>query len=137
MSDQADSGGPVSLADALQDHSAEGAEIMYSEPAPLIRASIYLVVAAVVAAVAWSFIGHADVMVTANGVLAPEADVRRVYSPTEGELDSILVREGEPIGEGEELARIRSPNAIQLAALAFRLRSLTARCARGFAALAG
>lgn len=113
-----DAEGLVPLSEALQEYSAEGAEILYSEPAPLIRISIYLMVALVVAALVWSFIGHADVIVSAQGMLAPEDEVRRVYAPTEGELDSVSVREGDPVAEGDELARISSRNAIRLAAQA-------------------
>ena len=118
MSTASERAGPISLAEALQEHSAEGAEILFSEPAPLIRASVLLMSCLVVAAIAWSFFGHADVIVAAPGSLAPEDEVRRVYSPTEGEIDSILVREGDPVVAGDELARISSRNAIELAAQA-------------------
>jgi HlyD family secretion protein len=105
----------MALGQALEEHSAAGAEILYSEPAPLIRRSIWLMVTLLVAAVVWSFVGHVDVVVSAPGVLTPEQEVRRVYAPTEGELEGVLVQEGDPISKGEALARIRSPNAIQLA----------------------
>jgi len=110
--------GPQPLADALDDYSAEGAEILYSEPAPLIRASIYLIVALVIVGVIWSFIGEADVIVSARGFVAPEDEVRRVYAPAAGELEKILVRAGEPVAEFEELARISSVDAIRRAASA-------------------
>jgi HlyD family secretion protein len=103
------------LGQSLDDHSAEGAEILYSEPAPLIRRSIWLMVLLLLTAVGWSVIGHVDVVVSAPGVLTPEQEVRRVYAPTEGELEGVLVREGDPISKGDAVARIRSPNAIQLA----------------------
>ncbi|MEJ2090364.1 MAG: HlyD family efflux transporter periplasmic adaptor subunit [Gammaproteobacteria bacterium] len=118
MSNGDGTGSPVSLSEALLDHSAEGAEILYAEPAPLLRLTIYLIALMVVAGLVWSFIGRADVIVSAQGVLAPEEEVRRVYAPTEGELDSILVREGDPVSEGDELARISSRDAVQLAAQA-------------------
>ncbi|MGD8832366.1 MAG: HlyD family efflux transporter periplasmic adaptor subunit [Pseudomonadales bacterium] len=118
MSGREGTGSPAPLSEALQDHSAEGAEILYSEPAPLLRRTIYLVGSLVVVAVVWSFIGQADVIVSAPGVLAPEKDVRRVYSPAEGEVDSILVQEGDPVSEGDELARISSRDAVRLAAQA-------------------
>jgi len=118
MSREDGTGSPESLSEALQDYSAEGAEILYSEPRPLLRRTIYLVTALIITALAWSFIGHADVIVSATGVLAPEKDVRRVYSPAEGEIDSILVEEGDPVAEGDELARISSRDAIRLAAQA-------------------
>jgi hemolysin D len=115
LADKASSDAPVPLGQALEDHSAEGAEILYSEPAPLIRRSIWLMVLLLVTAVIWSVIGHVDVVVSAPGVLTPEQEVRRVYAPTEGELEGVLVQEGDPIAKGDAVARIRSPNAIQLA----------------------
>lgn len=118
MSTASERDGRISLAEALQEHSAEGAEILFSEPSPLIRASVVLMSCLLVAALAWSFFGHADIIVAAPGSLAPEDEVRRVYSPTEGEIDSILVREGDPVVAGDELARISSRNAIELAAQA-------------------
>lgn len=115
MAQKASDDGPVPLGQAFDEHSAEGAEILYSEPAPLIRRSIWLMVLMLLSAIAWSFIGHVDVIVSATGVVTPEQEVRRVYAPTEGELEGILVREGDPVSKGEAIARIRSPNAIQLA----------------------
>lgn len=115
MATNGSSDSPIPLGQALEEHSAEGAEILYSEPAPLIRRSIWLMVALLVSAVVWAFIGHVDVVVTAAGVLTPEQEVRRVYAPTDGELEGMLVLEGDPVSKGDPVARIRSPNAIQLA----------------------
>ncbi len=110
--------GPVALARALEDHSAEGVQILFAEPAPLLKRSLFLVLALVVSLIVWAFVGHADVIVTATGVLSPEEDVRRVYSPAEGELEGMLVREGDPVSLGDPVARVRSRDAIQLAAQA-------------------
>lgn len=124
-------GGPPPLATALEDHTPEGAEILYSEPRPLIRRSIWLMAVMLLCAVAWSFIGRVDVIVSAPGVLTPEQEVRRVYAPTEGELEGTLVQEGDPVSKGDAIARMRSPNAIQLAAQArqaeLRLAEVTLR----------
>ncbi|MFK7913422.1 MAG: HlyD family efflux transporter periplasmic adaptor subunit [Pseudomonadales bacterium] len=108
--------GPASLAQALEDHSAAGVQLLYSEPAPLLRYSLALISALLLSLFAWSFVGKADVIVSAPGVLSPEDDVRRVYSPGEGELEGLLVREGDPVQAGAPLARVRSRNAIALAA---------------------
>ena len=110
--------GPVSLTRALEDHSAEGVQILFSEPAPMIRLSLLLICSMVVAFLVWSFIGRADVIVAAPGVLGPEEEVRRVYAPAEGELEGMLVREGDPVSVGDPIARVRSRSAIQLAAAA-------------------
>ena len=69
---------PAPLISAITDHSPEGIEILYSEPSRVIRAFNLIILALVVAGVVWSFIGRADVIVTAAGVLGPEDEVRRV-----------------------------------------------------------
>ena len=103
------------LQDALEDHSAEGITILSSEPSRLTRALILLLFALLMAGAAWSFIGHADVIVQAGGVLGPDADERRIYSPVDGELVDIYLAEGMPVSKGDVLARVKAVNAIQLA----------------------
>lgn len=114
-SKESDQAAPVPLARALEDHSAEGAEILFSTPSALIKRSIMTMMATVVALIIWAFVGRADIVVSAPGVLSPEDDVRRLYSPAEGELENILVAEGDPISEGDPVARIRSQQAVSLA----------------------
>ncbi len=103
------------LSTALEDHSAEGIDILYSEPSKLMRLTILLVLSLVVAALVWSFIGKADVIITAHGVLSPEEEVRRVYTPIAGELIDIYVAEGQPVSEGDVLARLNARDAIRAA----------------------
>ncbi len=103
------------LSTALEDHSAEGIEILYSEPSKIMRMTILLVLSLVVAVLVWSFIGQADVIVSAPGILSPEEDVRRVYTPIGGELVDIYVAEGQPVSEGDVLARLNARDAIQAA----------------------
>jgi hemolysin D len=99
----------------LEDHSAAGIDILYSQPSRLIRATILVMLLLVVTGLLWSFIGRADVIVSAPGVLAPEEDVRRVYAPIEGELVDIYVAEGQPVSEGDVLARLNARDAIRVA----------------------
>jgi len=104
------------LSAALEDHGAEGIEILYSEPSRMISATIMLMLLVVVSALVWSFIGRADVIVSAPGILGPEDEVRRVYAPIDGELVDIYVTEGAPVSEGDLLARLNARDAIQVAA---------------------
>lgn len=104
------------LSTALDDHSAEGIEILYSEPSRMISATIMLMLLMVVAALVWSFIGRADVIVSAPGILGPEDEVRRVFAPIDGELVDIYVAEGAPVAAGDLLARLNARDAIQVAA---------------------
>jgi hemolysin D len=104
------------LSSAIEDHGAEGIEILYSEPSRMIAATIMLMLLIVVSALLWSFIGRADVIVSAPGILGPEDEVRRVYAPINGELVDIYVTEGAPVSEGDLLARLNARDAIQVAA---------------------
>jgi HlyD family secretion protein len=106
------------LSSALEDHSAEGIEILYSEPSRIMRMTILLILLFVFAALVWSFFGRADVIVTATGVLSPDEEVRRVYTPIGGELVEIFITEGVPVSKGDVLARLNARDAIQAAAKA-------------------
>jgi HlyD family secretion protein len=103
------------LSSALTEHSAEGIDILYAEPSRLVAAMIPLVGGLLLAALVWSFFGRADVIVSANGVLAPEEDVRRIYAPIQGELVDIYLTEGLPVSKGDILARLNAREAIQAA----------------------
>lgn len=102
----------------LEDHSAEGIEILFSEPSGIMRLTILLISALVLAVLVWSFVGRADVIVSASGMLSPDEDVRHIYTPIGGELVDIYVAEGAPVTEGDVLARINARDAIQLASKA-------------------
>ncbi|MEO1034809.1 MAG: HlyD family efflux transporter periplasmic adaptor subunit [Pseudomonadota bacterium] len=111
------------LGDDLQEHSPEGVEILYSEPSSLFRWLILLFFALVVSALTWSLFARADIIVAAPGVLSSEDEVRRVYSPVDGELDALLIRAEEPLVEqGEPIARLRSRAAVRLRAEAEQAR---------------
>ena len=120
------------LATALEDHSVEGIDILYSEPSRLLRITILLVLLLVVAVVVWSFFGRADVIVSAPGVLAPEEEVRRVYAPIDGALVDIYVTEGAPVAEGDLLARLNARDAIRVAANALEAELALEEVARDY-----
>lgn len=103
------------LSAALNEHSAEGIDILYSEPSRLANLMLLLIAMLMLTALVWSFFGRADVVVTANGVLAPEEEVRRIYAPIQGELVDIYLTEGLPVEEGDILARLNAREAIKAA----------------------
>jgi HlyD family secretion protein len=109
-----------SLRLALEDHSSEGIAILTSEPSRLIQTLIYLIGVLLLSILIWSFFGSADIMVTAVGTLLPEAEVRRVYTPIDGELENIYVTEGTPVLQGDVLARINAREAVEVAAKAMK-----------------
>jgi HlyD family secretion protein len=108
----------VPLADALADHSSEGIAILTAEPWRVLHALVYTMIALVLTALAWSFFGRADVIVTAQGTLMPASELRRFYAPIDGELANLYVAEGQPVSKGDVLARLNARGAIEAAASA-------------------
>ena len=105
----------VPLADALGDHSSEGIAILTAEPWRALHALVYTMIALVLAGLAWSFIGRADVIVTEQGTLTPASEVRRFYAPVDGELANLYVAEGQPVAKGDVLARLNARGAVEAA----------------------
>jgi HlyD family secretion protein len=105
----------VPLADALGDHGTESIGILTGEPWRALHAFIYSMIALVLAALAWSFFGRADVVVTEAGTLAPASDIQRFYAPLDGELVNLYVAEGQPVAKGDVLARLDSRGAVEAA----------------------
>jgi hemolysin D len=110
----------VPLADALGDHSSEGIAILTAEPWRALHALIYTMIALVLTALAWSFVGRADVMVTEQGTLVPASEVRRFYAPIDGELVNLYVAEGQPVAKGDVLARLNARGAVEAASNAMQ-----------------
>ena len=110
----------VPLADALGDHSSEGIAILTAEPWRALHALVYTMVALVLAGLAWSFFGRADVIVTEQGALAPASEIRRFYAPVDGELVNLFVTEGTAVSKGDVLARLNARGAIEAASNATR-----------------
>ena len=69
-----------SLSSALEEHSAEGIEILYAEPNRLISLMILMIAGLLLAFLVWSFFGRADVIVSASGVL--ELSLIHISEPT-------------------------------------------------------
>jgi hemolysin D len=110
----------VPLADAIGDHSSEGIAILTAEPWRALHALIYAMIALVLSALAWSFVGRADVMVTEQGTLTPASEVRRFYAPIDGELVNLYVAEGQPVAKGDVLARLNARGAVEAASNAMQ-----------------
>jgi HlyD family type I secretion membrane fusion protein len=106
---------PKSFAESLGDHSVEGISILVAEPSRLTQGLIYAMAALVVSALVWSFVGRADVIVTAQGTLSPESEVRRFYAPIDGELADVYIAEGQPVSKDDVVARLNARGAIQAA----------------------
>lgn len=110
----------VPLAESLGDHSSEGIAILTAEPWRVLHALVYAMIALVLSALAWSFIGRADVIVTAQGALIPDTELRRFYAPVDGELVNLYVAEGQPVSQGDVLARLNARGAVEAASRALQ-----------------
>jgi len=106
---------PRSLAEALEDHSAEGIAVLTAEPWRFTRLIVLSLLGLVLSGLLWSFFGHADVLVSAQGALAPESEVRRMYAPVDGELANLYMAEGQPVSTGDVVARLNARGAIEAA----------------------
>jgi hemolysin D len=111
---------PKSFAESLDDHAVEGISILTAQPWRLTQALIYAMVALVVSALIWSFVGRADVIVTAQGTLSPESEVRRFYAPIDGELADVYIAEGQPVSKDDVVARLNARGAIEAATAALQ-----------------
>jgi len=108
------------LTEALEDHGAEGIAILTAEPSRFTLAVVVAMAGLVLAGLMWSFFGHADVIVTAQGPLVPDSEVRRFYAPVDGELANLYVAEGQPVSKGDVLARLNARGAIEAASNALQ-----------------
>jgi len=104
------------LTEALGDHSTEGIAILTAEPWRVLHAVVYTMIALVLAGLGWSIIGRADVIVTAQGTLMPDSELRRFYAPVDGELANLYIAEGQPVSKGDVLARLNARGAVEAAA---------------------
>ncbi len=104
------------LTEALGDHSTEGIAILTAEPWRVLHAVVYTMIALVLAGLGWSIIGRADVIVTTQGTLMPDSELRRFYAPVDGELANLYIAEGQPVSKGDVLARLNARGAVEAAA---------------------
>lgn len=119
------------LSKLFEDHGPEGISMLTAEPSKMMRATILVLVAMIVAGVVWSFFGKVDVMVQAVGVVNPESEQQDIYVPIKGELVDVYVTEGMPVAKGDVMVRVNSPSAIELAGQATQAKVHLAAAERG------
>ncbi|MDY6947842.1 MAG: HlyD family efflux transporter periplasmic adaptor subunit [Pseudomonadota bacterium] len=115
----------------LEEHGPEGVAILTDRPSTLIRATILVLFGLLIAALLWSVYGRADVIVQSQGIVKPELEQQGVYLPIKGELVNVYVTEGMPVEKGDLVARVNSPNAIELAGQATQATVHLAAAERG------
>jgi adhesin transport system membrane fusion protein len=74
------------------------------EPAPAAMWAVYLMLAALVVAVAWASVAQVDIIAKASARVVPDGREQVIASLEGGILRELLVREGQQVLEGQELA---------------------------------
>ncbi len=74
------------------------------EPAPAAMWAVYLLLAAIVVAVAWAALTQIDIITKASGRVVPDGREQVIASLEGGILRELLVREGQQVVEGQALA---------------------------------
>jgi adhesin transport system membrane fusion protein len=82
------------------------ANALADEPLPRSMWALYLLAAALVAAIAWASIAEVDQVSRVQGRVVPEAREQVIASLDSGLLAELKVREGEEVQAGQELARL-------------------------------
>jgi len=75
-------------------------------PSPLGRMLLWVLLAFLALLLAWSFIGRLDIVAVAEGKLVPASYLKIVQPAEAGVVKEILVREGEPVRQGQVLMRM-------------------------------
>ncbi len=103
----------MSLLDKLAPPQADPAEfspplirLQDSPPSPLGRRVIHVLVALLAGLLVWSVLGQLDIVAVAEGKLVPHSYVKIVQPAEGGIVREILVREGQPVAEGQVLMRM-------------------------------
>jgi membrane fusion protein, adhesin transport system len=76
------------------------------EAAPAAMWAVYLMLAALAAAVVWASVAEVDIIAKANGRVVPDGREQVIASLEGGILRQLLVREGQQVHEGQELAHL-------------------------------
>ena len=82
----------------------EGAQL--DEPLPRATWVLYLLLAAVVTAIAWASLAHVDEVTRSDGRIVPDGREQVIASLDSGILRELHVREGQEVQAGQELAQL-------------------------------
>lgn len=103
----------MSLIDKLAPQKADPAEfspplirLQDSPPSPLGRRVIHVLVGLLAGMLVWAVVGQLDIVAVAEGKLVPHSYVKIVQPAEGGIVKEILVREGQPVAEGQVLMRM-------------------------------
>lgn len=78
-------------------------EVTETPPSPVGRLVLWTIVALLVVATVWVFVGQVDEVAVAKGKVVPVGKVKIVQSQNKGAIKDIFVKEGEYVQEGQKL----------------------------------
>lgn len=81
-------------------------EITETPPSPVGRLVLWVIVAAALVALIWSFVGELDQVAVAEGRLVPSGRLRTVEAAEQGVIRAINVREGQHVNAGDVLIEL-------------------------------
>lgn len=82
------------------------ARAQVDEPLPRVTWVLYLLLAALIVAVVWAALARVDQVTRSDGRIVPEAREQVIASMEIGTLRELLVREGQQVEQGQDLARL-------------------------------
>lgn len=91
---------------AETDFLPEALEIVQRPVSPTGRGTAWLLLAGFATLSLWLFVGRVDMVVTAQGRIAPAGDVKIIQSAQPGTIHAILVREGQVVRAGQPLIEL-------------------------------
>ncbi|HLO93887.1 MAG TPA: biotin/lipoyl-binding protein, partial [Burkholderiaceae bacterium] len=76
------------------------------EPLPRVMWAVYLMLAAVVAAIVWASVAQVDMVSRSEGRVVPDGKEQIIASLDSGLLRELLVKEGQQVEAGQALVRL-------------------------------
>jgi multidrug resistance efflux pump len=96
--------------DAAQ--ASEPVNELFQGPSPLVaRGLVYLLLAMLLTALVYSFIGRINEIVTARATMAPRGLLRPVQATAAGRVARVVAREGEPVEQGQVVVYLETETA--------------------------
>ena len=90
----------------LRDFQPHVLAIEETPPSPFTRLVLWSLVSLLVTAVAWSWLSHMPIMTTAPGKFVTDAHTKVVQSLNSGTVQSILVKPGQTVADGQVLVKL-------------------------------
>lgn len=81
----------------------EGADLLLASPPRLLRTTLYVLGALLVAGFVWAWVSKVDIYITARGAVRPDGDLARIQASAGGRITSVRVTDGQAVRAGDVL----------------------------------